>query len=163
MVLQVVGGIGSVYIHHPPPFLQSLRQTNFCVPFSLRPPLVDETVRDLTAEAEEKQKTLDHLASNIQKAKEDLRILRQNIKAVRATQAHLVHAESPAVAKAFKALEGEDKPAQEVPKRQGHEGSSSSSSANVPQEFPDSADATAEVPQEFPDDAAAFMDMDGFD
>ena len=94
MVLQVVGGIGSSYLYHHPLFLQPHHQTNFCVPFSLRPPLVDETVRDLTAEAEEKQKTLDHLASNIQKAKDDLRILRQNIKAVRATQAHLVHAES---------------------------------------------------------------------
>ena len=55
---------------------------------------------------------MDQINSNIEKAKKDLRDLRQNVKAVRSTQAHLLGADSANVKRAFQAI-AQDEPVEE--------------------------------------------------
>ena len=56
-------------------------------------------VQDLAAEAQKKQKTLDQLTKSIEAARKELRDLRLNVKAVRASRAHLLNDDLPKVPK----------------------------------------------------------------
>ena len=91
-------------------------------------------VRDITTEAEKKQKQLDQITLNIEKAKKELRDLRQNVKSVRSTQAHLLGANSADMRKAFKAIaEDEEEDATATQERAASSGQEHQAEEQIPE------------------------------